>query len=73
MAQTAAVLFAIVLFAAQADRTPQPVPILENVDLMDLLVKPAYDDLQRAAASPPEDRRAWAALYQRAARLKCEV
>jgi cytochrome c556 len=69
MAQTAAVLVAIVMVAAQAVSVPQPAPVLDNVDLMDIVVKPAYDDLQRAMATPPADRQAWAALYQKAARL----
>ena len=50
----------------------QPGPagrVLDNVDLMDLMLKPAYDELQRAMAAPPADRMAWAALYQKAARL----
>ena len=69
MAQTAAVLVAIVMMAAQAVSAPQPAPVLDNVDLMDIVIKPAYDDLQRAMATPPADRQAWAALYQKAARL----
>ena len=36
---------------------------------MDLMVKPAYDALRQAVARPPADRKAWAALYQDAARL----
>jgi cytochrome c556 len=55
--------------APQADPAAQPAPVLDNVDLMDLMVKPAYDELQRAVAQPPADRKAWAALYQKAARL----
>ena len=55
--------------APQADPPAQPAPVLDNVDLMDLMVKPAYDELQRAMAAPPEDRKAWAGLYQKAARL----
>ena len=43
--------------------------MLDNVDLMDLMLKPAYDELQQAMAQPPADRKAWAALYQKAARL----
>ena len=58
MAQTLAWLFVIVA-ALQ-----QPAPVLDNVDLMDLMIKPAYDELQRAAATPPQTRQAWAALYQ---------
>jgi cytochrome c556 len=55
--------------APQAAVQPQPTPVLDNVDLMDLMVKPAYDALQQAVARPPADRKAWAALYQQAARL----
>jgi hypothetical protein len=76
MAQTTTLLFAIVaVFAAahpaapQANPLPQPAPILDNVDLMDLMLKPAYDELQQAMTRPPADRKAWAALYQKAARL----
>jgi cytochrome c556 len=52
-----------------AQTTPAAGPILENVDLMDIVIKPAYDDLQQAMTAEPVDRKAWAALYQRAARL----
>lgn len=55
--------------APQPDPAAQPTPVLDNVDLMDLMVKPAYDELQHAMAQPPVDRKAWAALYQKAARL----
>ena len=80
MAQTITVLFAIVA-ALASPRTAarqdaphpnppaQPVAVLDNVDLMDLMLKPAYDELQQAMARPPADRKAWAALYQKAARL----
>jgi cytochrome c556 len=69
MSQTAAVLVAILMLAPQGVSAPQPTPILDNVDLMDIVIKPAYDDLQRAMMTPPADRPAWAALYQKAARL----
>jgi cytochrome c556 len=55
--------------APQAGAQPQPSPVLDNVDLMDLMVKPAYDALQQAVAHPPADRKAWAVVYQQAARL----
>ena len=76
MAQPARVLCVFVailamarLAAPQAESPARPVAVLDNVDLMDLMVKPAYDDLQRAVAAPPSDRKAWADLYQKAARL----
>jgi cytochrome c556 len=55
--------------SAQPDHAAQPAAVLDNVDLMDLMVKPAYDELQRAMAKAPEDRKGWALLYQKAARL----
>jgi cytochrome c556 len=76
MAQPARLLFVFVAMvalarpaAAQADPAAQPAPVLDNVDLMDLMVKPAYDEVRKALAHVPEDRKAWAALYQQAARL----
>jgi hypothetical protein len=80
MAQTITILLAIVALLASArtveprnalqpDSLPQPVAVLDNVDLMDLMVKPAYDELQQAVTKPPADRKGWAAMYQKAARL----
>jgi Cytochrome C' len=63
MAQTLVVLVMIVA------AWQEPAPVLNNVDLMDVMVKPAYDELRQAAATRPPDRKAWALLYQRAARL----
>jgi hypothetical protein len=68
-------LLRVVVFAFQVSGhphellPPRPVAILENVDLMDIVMKPAYDDLRQALATRPVDRQAWASLYQRAARL----
>jgi cytochrome c556 len=76
MAQWRITLFLIVALLAstvpagpQERVEPQPMPVLDNVDLMDLMVKPAYDVLRQTASHPPADRQAWAALYQHAARL----
>jgi cytochrome c556 len=80
MAQTTTVLVAIVAALVSArtvvrqeaprpSPAPEPAAVLDNVDLMDLMLKPAYDELQQAMARPPADRKAWAALYQKAARL----
>ena len=55
--------------AAQVESAAQPIAVLDNVDLMDLMLKPAYDSLQRAMAHAPADRKAWSGLYQDAARL----
>ena len=75
MAQPRMLLIVFVAaLAASRPATPQgpsaqPAPLLENVDLMDLMVKPAYDALRQASAGQPPDRKAWAVLYQQAARL----
>jgi hypothetical protein len=55
--------------AAAQEPSTQPEPILQTGELMLLVIKPAYDDLQRAIATPPADRQQWASLYQKAARL----
>ena len=55
--------------AAAQDVSAQPEPILETGELMLMVIKPAYDELQRAMAAPPADRQQWALLYQKAARL----
>ena len=49
--------------------SPQPEPILQTGELMLLVIKPAYDELQHAIATPPVERQQWALLYQKAARL----
>lgn len=76
MPHSATLLFAIIAALAsapaavpQADPPRQPSAVLDNVDLMDFMLKPAYDELRQAMARPPADRKAWAALYQKAARL----
>lgn len=53
----------------QVDPPPQPTAILDNGETMDLLVKPAYIELQAAMATPPADRKGWATVYQKAVRL----
>jgi cytochrome c556 len=55
--------------AQQPDPSHRPVAVMENVDLMDLMLKPGYDALREDLAHPPADRKGWAALYQQAARL----
>src|SRR5690349_7170364 len=63
---------ALVLLDARSVRLqqdPRPQPILDNSEFMALLQKPAYVELQEALATPPVDRRAWALIYQRAARV----
>jgi hypothetical protein len=55
--------------AAAQEPLTEPQPILETGELMVMVIKPAYDELQRAMATPPLDRQQWAQLYQKAARL----
>jgi cytochrome c556 len=76
MAQPRTLLFVIVAVLAcarpaapQSEPTPQPLAVLENVELMDLMIKPAYDALRQAVERAPADRKGWAAIYQQAARL----
>lgn len=55
---------------ATAQETPaQPEPVFGTGELMLLVIKPAYEELRRAMASPPADRQQWAQLYQKAGRL----
>ena len=56
-------------FAHAQEPATQPEPILETGELMLMVIKPAYDELQKAMAAPPADRQQWALLYQKAARL----
>jgi cytochrome c556 len=55
--------------AAAQEPSTEPEPILETGELMVMVIKPAYDELQRAMATPPVDRQQWAQLFQKAARL----
>jgi len=63
------ILLALGDSAAAQEPSPQPEPILETGELMVMVIKPAYDELKRAMATPPADRQQWALLYQKAARL----
>ena len=53
----------------QSGTAPQPQPVLENGELMALVIRPAYAELQAVMSKPPADRREWAAIYQKMARL----
>src|SRR6478752_5925656 len=55
--------------ASAQETPPQPEPILQTGELMLLIIKPAYDELQRAIQTQPAERQQWALLYQKAARL----
>ena len=64
-----AILFMLGSAAAAQEPSSGPEPILETGELMLMVIKPAYDELQRAMATPPADRQQWAQLFQKAARL----
>jgi len=63
------ILFPVATAAQAADPAPRPVPILDNGEMMDIFLKPAYIELQQAMARPPADRKEWATIYQKAVRL----
>jgi hypothetical protein len=70
----AAVLLLTILIDArgarlQPDPPAKPEPVVDNGEFMDLFLKSTYSDLQDAMAKPPADRKAWAAIYQRAIRI----
>lgn len=53
----------------QSGTAQQPQPVLENGELMALVIRPAYAELQAVMTKSPADRREWAAIYQKMARL----
>jgi len=65
----AAILLVFGGVAAAQEPSTEPEPILETGELMAMVIKPAYDELQRAMATPPANRQQWAQLFQKAARL----
>jgi hypothetical protein len=65
----AGILLALSSAAFAQEPSTQPEPILETGELMLMVIKPAYDELQKAMQTPPADQRQWAQLYQKAARL----
>jgi hypothetical protein len=48
---------------------PKPEPVVDNGEFMDIFLKASYSELQDAMAKPPQDRRGWALIYQRAIRI----
>jgi hypothetical protein len=48
---------------------PGPAPVMDTGELMSLLLEPLYLELKNALATPPHDRKGWAAIYQAAVRL----
>lgn len=65
----AALIIASAAVAGAQEPSAQPEPILETGELMLMVIKPAYDELQKSMAVPPANRQQWAQLFQKAARL----
>ena len=53
----------------QTETAPGPERIVDTGELMDLFLLPAYQELRRAAATPPATRQDWAAIYRTSVRL----
>jgi len=66
---TVALSIAAMPGAGRQTLVPQPQAVFENGELMALVIRPAYTEVQAAMAKPPADRRQWAAVYQKVARL----
>ena len=63
-------LLAVAVVRPCAAQTPAgPAPVMDTGELMSLLLEPLYDELKQALDAPPRDRKAWARIYQAAARL----
>ena len=48
---------------------PGPVHVVDTGELMQLFVRPAYQELQAAMGKTPASRQGWAAIYRAAVRL----
>ncbi len=62
-------LLTAILIPAQPAPAPGPVRIVDTGELMQILIRPAYQDLQTAVSHPPQSRQDWAAIYRAAVRL----
>jgi len=54
---------------SQLDRAPGPARVVDTGELMDLLLLPTYQELQRAMATPAVTRQNWGAIYKASVRL----
>jgi hypothetical protein len=54
---------------SQVDPAPGPAHVVDTGELMDLVVLPTYQELQRAMATPAATRQDWGAIYKAAVRL----
>jgi hypothetical protein len=54
---------------SQTAGVPGPMHIVDTGELMQLFIRPAYQELRSAVARPPQSRQDWAAIYRSAVRL----
>ena len=54
---------------SQSEIAPGPARVVDTGELMDLLLLPTYQELQRAMAMPAQTRQDWGAIYKAAVRL----
>lgn len=52
-----------------AQSVPGPAYIVDTGELMQTIIRPAYQELQSAVAKPPASRQEWAVIYRAAVRL----
>ena len=67
-------MLVLLLFIPNAGEPAEPVPpgpqrIVDTGELMQLFIRPAYQELQAAMSHPPVSRQEWAAIYRAAVRL----
>lgn len=55
--------------SSQTPAAPGPMRIVDTGELMQLFIRPAYQELQAAMIKPPASRQEWAAIYRAAVRL----
>jgi hypothetical protein len=53
----------------QSPPAPGPERVVDTGELMQMIIRPAYQDLQRAMTKVPESRQDWSAIYLAAVRL----
>jgi hypothetical protein len=55
--------------SSQTPIAPGPIRVVDTGELMQLFIRPAYQELQAAMMKPPTSRQEWAAIYRAAVRL----
>lgn len=54
---------------SQPETVPGPAHVVDTGELMDLLLRPTYQELQRAMTKPAVTRQEWGAIYKASVRL----